>query len=913
MVTTWRHRKRAEIERRWRRSLGVLVGICLVGAVLPATAVAVTCTAEVDRHRVAPGDQVLLTITVDGAFQSAPPVNLPRLEGVEILTGGTSQSFSFINGQVKATVTSTYYLIVRRNSSFTIPELTIEIEGRQYQTQPIPIEVDRTAQRPAPSGPPPGGTSPPPVTSAPDRPSGTSSTPGGRPGDEIFITLATDKSQAYVGEQVVLTFRFHRRIQLWENPQYSAPRAEGFWREDLPPERTYLQVIAGHRYHITEIRYALFPTRPGRLTIEPAKVTIPSDMLDRFFSFNRRRSRGPRQLETEPLAVEVSGLPAPRPEGYSGIVANQLTLTTAVDRDSVPRGEPVTLEVELKADGFLKGMAALPLTAPDQVKMHDSVENLTVDKSGERLVSHYRVEKVLVPTVEGRLRLEPIRIVYFNPRQSRYETVTRAGATLFVTPSDRPVAGDELGVFARSGIERLAKDLAFVHTPPGRLRTRWRPLVAMPVWWGLAVTPLVLLGVLRWMLARAAREQRDPLGRRRRRALAQARRQLRAARRAPDRAEALSLLAQAIAGYVADRCGRASAGLTAAEVSDYAGRLDLSETGRRLAALLTRCDAERYGGDPATDVTSAASREVRDLVGEAERCLQSLEKAAAGRRVPAATRLRIGAWLLALFLTAPSGLLAQEEFPPAGPPAGGPDPVRLVAEGNQAYTSGDVETALARYREVLTRGVNDPVVHYNLGNAFARRGELGRAILSYQRAARLSPRDRDIRANLAWVRSYTRDLELAPGHLPPGVRQLVATVRYLSLDEWSRVLLVLLWLVAGLLAWAWYRGAFSDALRRLALVGGGLLIAVVVIVVVLWYHQEVRAQAVVVVPEVEVHSGPAATFPVVFRVHDGLTLTIRGEREGWLRIGLGGEWVGWVPAGTVARVGLKHERPTLPG
>jgi uncharacterized protein YraI len=57
-----------------------------------------------------------------------------------------------------------------------------------------------------------------------------------------------------------------------------------------------------------------------------------------------------------------------------------------------------------------------------------------------------------------------------------------------------------------------------------------------------------------------------------------------------------------------------------------------------------------------------------------------------------------------------------------------------------------------------------------------------------------------------------------------------------------------------------------------------------------------------VVEEVEVRSGPATTFPVVFRIHDGLTLAIRGERDGWSRIGLGGDWVGWVPAGTLEPV-----------
>ncbi|MFO7652890.1 MAG: SH3 domain-containing protein, partial [Candidatus Krumholzibacteriia bacterium] len=63
-----------------------------------------------------------------------------------------------------------------------------------------------------------------------------------------------------------------------------------------------------------------------------------------------------------------------------------------------------------------------------------------------------------------------------------------------------------------------------------------------------------------------------------------------------------------------------------------------------------------------------------------------------------------------------------------------------------------------------------------------------------------------------------------------------------------------------------------------------------------------RRLGVVVAAEVEVRSGPQESFPVVFRVHDGLAVDLRGEQSGWQRISLGGEWVGWVPRSTVVAV-----------
>ena len=69
-----------------------------------------------------------------------------------------------------------------------------------------------------------------------------------------------------------------------------------------------------------------------------------------------------------------------------------------------------------------------------------------------------------------------------------------------------------------------------------------------------------------------------------------------------------------------------------------------------------------------------------------------------------------------------------------------------------------------------------------------------------------------------------------------------------------------------------------------------------------WHGQEVRAQAVVIAPEISVHSGPEESFPVLFKVHDGLTVFLEGKQQGWVRISLGGESLGWLPEGGVLPV-----------
>ncbi|HOX26603.1 MAG TPA: BatD family protein [Candidatus Krumholzibacteria bacterium] len=866
---------RAKIARGWPVILTGLV-VLLAGPVRAD----LTCRADVDRDQVAPGGRIVLTLHAEGDLRQQPTHEAPRIDGVDVVPGGTSQSFSMDATGSHLAYDVTYYLQVRRTTSFRIPAVTFRSADQHCSTTPIAISVDASGLPPAQTGnrtPQPGGAGA--VTPEPRAAGGAA----GDAGDPAFITLTVDKRQVWVGEQLVLVFRYYRQRSTWDQPTYTPPRTEGFWRVDLPPERNYRANVRGLAYEVTEIRYALFATRAGRLVIEPATLSLAVDPFERLFG---RRSRSPRQLVTPPIELDVRELPLPRPANFSGVVASQLDFTATVDRETVPRGEPVALAMKVVADGFLKSFEGLRLPETEGLRLHEASESLREDVTGPRYQATFRQETAVVPTREGTVPLPPLELVYFDTGKGAYRTNVAPVPPLVVTASDLPAAGDGPSGFLRAEIARLGRDLAFIHPASGPVRRLSPSLIERPLWWLGLLAPGILLVGYRLRLRRQAADLRDPTGQRRRRAWPQARRALAQARRSGDAAD----LARGIVDYVAAHSGAAPAGLSAGAVREWCAGLGQPESGRRLAEILAECDQSRFGGRAALDVPARAD--------EAERLLAGLEPAAP--RGGRGWRTVTGLWLaVSLAATAVAG--AQERAPAAGPDPG-IDPARLLAEGNRAYTDGDLTTAVERYRNALDLGADDATLHYNLGNAYARSGELGRAIASYLRAQRLDPRDLDTRTNLAWIRSHTRDLELAGHDLPPVVAQLDAAVHSLTLDEWATALVVLTWAAAALVAWSWRRGWLSVGLRRVLLLGGACWLVAAVVTATRVYEEHWRDTAIVIAPEVEVRSGPATTFPVVFRIHDGLGLVVRGEREGWARIGLGGDWVGWVPAETLERV-----------
>jgi len=862
---------------------GLILTVALCLAAVPVQA-EFTCEASVNRGSVPRGGEVVLTVAARGDVGWSPEFKLPDLPNIRLYAGGTNQSMSVVNGVSETSVVRTYYLKIDTDDNFTIGPVNIVSSKGDCATEPITIKVTAAPNNANQVPPANSGNRTPRDRGTPLPPAGANAT--GQPGEDIFVTLTADHTDAWVGQQIVLTFSYWRRVQPWNNPSYTPPRSEGFWREDLGSERNYRKVLNGRAYNVTEIRYAVFPTRVGDLVIEPAELTFPEGVFDRFFQ-TRRTRRGPSVLRTDEVIVHVKELPTPQARNYSGIVASGLKLTSQVDRDSVPRGEAIGLKVLLSADGFLKGFGGLDIPVPALTRLHDAGESFQTSQENDRLMGKIAVEKVIVPEQEGELLIPPVELVWFDTSVGQYKTERTASWPVTVVASNLPRAGTDASGFLRSEIARLGEDLAFIHPVPRALSRRAGPLTGGLRWWLLLLMPALLLLGYRLFLERIAAARRDPAGRRLRGALVSAQTQL-----ASGEGDRMSAIAQAVCGYVADCSDRPLAAIGPREVQDHCRSVGMAETGQRLTEVLAECDAARYGrADPRS--TGQLATEAAELLAEVD------ARRRAGRSAATGTPMALLVPILTASLVL-SGATASADQTPGERP--GADPVRLVAEGNQAYTEGLLEDAAARYEQALDAGVNDPVLHFNLGNTHARSGELGQAVASYLRAQRLAPRDRDVRANLAWVRRHIRDLELSEESLPLFIAQFVALVRALTLDQWGLLLVGLVWVVAALLAWSWYREEVTPMLRRLLLGGAAALVVVAAITVGRWYVEQVRESAVVVVAEAVVRSGPAANFSALFEVHDGLTLTIAGRREGWVRVGLGGNWEGWLPEESVVPV-----------
>jgi len=229
-------------------------------------------------------------------------------------------------------------------------------------------------------------------------------------------------------------------------------------------------------------------------------------------------------------------------------------------------------------------------------------------------------------------------------------------------------------------------------------------------------------------------------------------------------------------------------------------------------------------------------------------------------------------------------------------------PEEIFERGNTAYEEGRFLDAAEAYRAVLRYRIRDAVVEFNLGNAEFRLGNLGPAILHYERARRLAPTDRDVLANLDYARSLCRDRVEAPPEIAI-VGWLRDAQSAVGPDPQAWATLVLVWVACGLIAWCFARPGGWTA-------GHGWAIAALLLAITLGFASwrttyarvEGRALAVVLAEASDVLAGPGENNATLFTVHEGLTLEVRSEREDWLQVSLPNGLNGWVRRGAVASV-----------
>jgi tetratricopeptide (TPR) repeat protein len=218
-------------------------------------------------------------------------------------------------------------------------------------------------------------------------------------------------------------------------------------------------------------------------------------------------------------------------------------------------------------------------------------------------------------------------------------------------------------------------------------------------------------------------------------------------------------------------------------------------------------------------------------------------------------------------------------------------------EANRAYKNDQFQEAVDGYLKLIENGIENGHLYYNLGNAYYRLGDLGKAILFFERARLLLPRDDDLIFNLSHARNQTVDAVADA--------QTFSLSDFLGLDSFNlcEVFLVFtiingfFFFILGIRLYRKTEWSFYLSIFLVIVIGiGGCALALK------WYQFASDDRAVVLSDEVEVRAGPDPGDTALFKIHEGTIVHHERSEGDWVLLHLSKNKRGWAPSKQLERI-----------
>lgn len=575
-------------------------------------------TMQADRVTAGIEDTFRLEIAVTNAPDGAV-LHQPELRDFEVLgrSESTQMQFNLSGGQQRITQVRKLTLTLRANrtGALQIPPASLSANGNTLKSDPVNINVVKGRLQPDrqpppqarnPFGFPPGFPFGGPMDDPNDPQPQLDDFPIDEPvvprGDsDLFLRMSLDKSEAYVGEQVMLTIHLYSRVDLSSVDAVTMPKLDGFLSKDFksPTQLNSTQrVINGVPYREYLLRQrALFPLKPGSVSIEGAESDITTGNI--LYAGRRVHRVG------NALKLTVKALPP----GPATNVVGRWRMSREVSQTDVALGEPVQVKLLLEGRGNLDGISVPPLNAPVSFKAFDPEITDKPANSKAYIGGARTVEYTLVPQQTGTFTLPAITLPYFDPEARKYDelrvdelTITvrpgAGGANVVTVPGNQDAALDApKNQLVGGGLKSLRHTAHFVSAT--------QPLSSAPWFFPVAVAPvlLTLLGALGAFVRGKLGGETDAA--RLSKAARAARKQLTFAEKLMKTGSPTQYygeIAHALTRFMGARLGEPVEGLTRAQLVEKLAAAGVEEAERaRITAVLDVCDEGRYApgyGEP---------------------------------------------------------------------------------------------------------------------------------------------------------------------------------------------------------------------------------------------------------------------------------------------------------------------------
>jgi len=220
------------------------------------------------------------------------------------------------------------------------------------------------------------------------------------------------------------------------------------------------------------------------------------------------------------------------------------------------------------------------------------------------------------------------------------------------------------------------------------------------------------------------------------------------------------------------------------------------------------------------------------------------------------------------------------------------NPDSLFHKGISSLNSGNSERAVKHFETILSQGFHHENLYYNLGNAYYKLGNYGQSIWAYEKAIALNPLDKDSGFNLDLANTHVQDRIKVPETFfilkwYRVLKSILTLSQFLILSSFCVLILALYYLSSKLL-YLKLRGSIIQFMLFMTLILHGITLNK-------YWDNFDNKKAIITAKELNAFSGPfIRDDAVLFKIHEGIKVTIDSEQGDWVEISLLDGKKGWV-------------------
>ena len=843
---------------------------------------------QVQAHKVVSIDeQFNVTFVIEGAkptdFNWEPGADFELVWGPQ---QGRSTSVQIINGKRTESSQTTYSYILRplKVGKFTLAKASAKVKGDEIYSSPHTIEVVSSGSS--------SGQSSQPSQNQSSRPQ---SQQGNISDSDLFLRLSLNRSDVVVGEPITATIKLYQRVNISGFEGVSFPSFNGFWSQEIEaPSNIEFQreTYDGQIYNVAVLRkFLLIPQHQGRLNIDPAELVClvsvrvssgGNSIFDGFFDEYRNVRK---KVQTKPVTVNVSALPAGAPASFGGGVG-EFSISASVSKDTVKTHEAASLIVTVSGKGNVALLEAPKVSLPPDMEVYDTKVTSNIAPGGMSGTRKY--EYPFIPRSYGDFVIEPIKYSYYDVNQKKYVTLETQPIALAVLKGNDTGSSATVVVpgSSQKDVKNLDSDVRYINVKDPLLVAKGHFLVGSGLFW-IIMTLLVAAATALWLLLRRMAARRaDVAGMKNRKATKMALKRLQLAATFLKQNLYTAFyeeLHKALLGFIADKLMIPASELSKDKISDALKDGNVpQEDINAFIDILDACEFARYSPSTGNDAMAAhyaAATEVISAIDSSMKTKRSGSKPA---------------MLALLLLAAPFAAQAHEDAYVDS----------LWNDANAAYAEGRWDAAVSGYEMISDMGLESAALYCNTGNAYAKSGNVPMAILYYERALKADPSYEDAAYNLELMNTRIQDrIDPVPEFF---LKKWLSAISYImNSDAWAIVSLVLLGLTLAM--FLLFLLAPSVAGRRTGFFIGLVLLVFMSFALGFSISQKKTYmnadKAIVMRPVVSVKSSPSTeSSKDLFILHEGTKVTVLDQVGTWNNISLADGRQGWLPASDMERI-----------